>query len=256
MNITNEPGSIIEVCGGYNVRQHFNKKAGRYYVWLPKYSGLRELFGGRDRVLRSHYVWCRTVGEYVVPYGYVIHHRDHDRINDAFGNLKLMTESEHDAYHATEEGRAGFRRGWETGMTHTAATIEKFREIAAARGNNDIWGGAKKNHFDSTKELMSERASGKGNAMYRHDLDDEAVIRCYRETGSLEQVARIFGCSIQAVRNRVTERPTTNWKSLTDEQIMDEYRRRGSVHQTALAIAAPMTSLWRRIKKIEERLHA
>lgn len=256
MNVVNDSGAIIEVYGGYNVRQHFNKKVGRYYVWLPKYSGLRELFGGRDRLLRSHYVWCRTRGEYVIPFGHVIHHKDHDRLNDSFANLQLMTESEHDAYHATEEGRKGFRRGWETGMTHSTETIEKFREIAAARGNNNIWGGAKKNHFDSTIELMSKKASGKGNPMYRHDLDDEAIVRCYQATGSLEQVARIFGCSVQAVRNRVTKKPAINWRMLSDEEIMTEYKRRGSVHQTALAIGAPMTSLWRKIKKIEESLDA
>lgn len=248
MEITNENGGVIEVVNGYSVRQHFNKKVGRWYVWIPKHCGLREVFKKRDRVLRSHYVFCRVSGFPYVSKSRVIHHVDKDRTNDSYDNLQMLSIEEHNTLHERDEPHRSF-----LGKIHSPESIEKIKKVAESRGNNSIWDGAKKEHFESTLEKMSEKSSGRKNAMYRHDLDDEAIRRCFEQMGNLGATARIFGCSIQAVRSRVEHSEKGNdWKSLTDELLLEVFQECGGIiGSMSLKLNAPLTSLWRKMKKLE-----
>lgn len=187
-----------------------------------------------------------------VPFGHVIHHKDHNRTNDELSNLQLMTESDHDAYHASEEGRSVFLLNRFTGRKHSKETIAKMIEHANNRGNNGVWDGAKKSHFQSTKDLMAKKAMGEANSMYRDDLSKEEVRRVYDEVGTLKEAARQLGCSVNAVRNRLKPDTETAWKELPDEELLRLLNEcDGSTHALAISLNAPPTSVWRKINRIK-----
>ena len=50
-------------------------------------------------VLNSHYVFCKAIGIDKIPKGFVIHHQDHNSLNDDINNLILMTDKAHRYYH-------------------------------------------------------------------------------------------------------------------------------------------------------------
>mgnify|MGYP000978775290 CR=1 FL=1 len=69
-------------------------------VWAPAwYEGRTD--GGK--VLEHILVWCEAHGYTAVPEGWVVHHLDHSRDNNAVDNLLLMTVGEHLAYHNTND---------------------------------------------------------------------------------------------------------------------------------------------------------
>lgn len=248
MEVNNKDKGVIEVVNGYEVRQHFYRKAGRWYVWLPKHSGLRERFKKKDRMLRSHYVYCQTHNLDGIDKSFVIHHSDHDRTNDTPENLQMLSIADHNLLHESDTPDRSF-----LGRKHTPETIEKMKESAAIRGNNGVWSGAKKGHFESTKLIMSEKSSGINNSNYRHDIDGEAIRRCYESVKSIDVVSRIFGCSKEAVRNRINGEHSQDWKNLSDIELMAVFERNSrNCHKTALELNAPQTSLWRRINQINK----
>lgn len=193
-----EDRHIIERYEGWPVRQYLNRKAGRFYVRFSINSPLPDKVGGRVTILRSHYVWMRANNEWKVPYGYVIHHVDMDRQNDSPENLLLMTAADHDALHREMAVEGTF-----TGRKHSEKTIARMREIAQARGNNDVWDRPDPFHKDSTRKLMSDKARGDRNPMFRADLEANEIVGHYRKYRSMQKTARHFGCSITAVRNRL-----------------------------------------------------
>lgn len=195
-----ESGAVIAVIDGWNVKQYLNKKVDRWYVTISQNSPLaRQL--GRHRLLRSHFVFMRKTGVWEIPFGFVVHHKDHDRHNDDEENLELMGEYEHNRMHreyAALYGGTSFR-----GRKHSAETIEKMKAAAKSRGNNDIWHSPKTHHFETTKGIMSAKSSGENNPMYRADLTKEAVTEYYKACRSLKETAAHFGCSVSAVRYRL-----------------------------------------------------
>lgn len=44
-----------------------------------------------------YFVWELFVGP--IPKGYVVHHKDHNKLNDSVDNLELLTEFEHKSHH-------------------------------------------------------------------------------------------------------------------------------------------------------------
>lgn len=62
------------------------------YVWVSvrNHPG----FPGKTKIKEHHLVWWERTGQRVAR-GFVLHHRDHDKTNNAFDNLELMTRSEH-----------------------------------------------------------------------------------------------------------------------------------------------------------------
>lgn len=239
----------IDTYDGYAVRQYFNENVRRWYVYLPVNSGAREFFKKKEgRMLRSHYVYCRANLVAGVPKSHVIHHIDGDRENDNADNLQMLSHEEHNTLHDGEPSKVY------TGRKHTAKTRELLREIGRRNGYNGQWDGPKKEHFPETIERMRASSAGRKNSQYRHDLPTEGVVRAYEKLKDFAAVANIFGCSIQAVRNRIEHREAVNtdWKKISDEDLMrmlDE--KGGNQRQLGLEIQAPATSLFRRINKIK-----
>jgi hypothetical protein len=50
-------------------------------------------------VLNAHYVFCKYHNIERIPKGCVIHHQDHNSLNDNIDNLILMTDKLHRRYH-------------------------------------------------------------------------------------------------------------------------------------------------------------
>lgn len=68
-------------------------------VWAPTwYTGNIE----NGRVLEHIVVWCEANGYTELPAGWVVHHLDHSRTNNAPDNLLAMTISDHLSYHNTK----------------------------------------------------------------------------------------------------------------------------------------------------------
>ena len=67
--------------------------------------------------LRSVIVWEQVCGP--IPKGFVLHHKDHDSLNDAVGNLCLLTRGEHLKEHEKElrlaAKKSPKRMGWGPG---------------------------------------------------------------------------------------------------------------------------------------------
>lgn len=193
--------AVIDEVDGWKVKQYFNKKASRWYVTISANSLLARQWK-RTRVLRSHYVYMRGNDVWEIGVGYVVHHIDFDSRNDIFANLARLTTADHDQLHKNYAALYGYPSTFK-GRRHRPETIAKMREIAKGRGNNDIWDSPKTHHFENTKTLMSERALGEKNPVFRDDLDPVKINAFYQACRSLSETAAHFGCSTSAVRYRL-----------------------------------------------------
>ena len=54
------------------------------------------------RAYEHHVVCCEKDGEVALPHGWVVHHKDHNKLNNSPDNLEMMTRAEHMRYHAKE----------------------------------------------------------------------------------------------------------------------------------------------------------
>lgn len=68
-------------------------------VWAPEWWE-----GGLDgnRVLEHQLVWAEANGMKLIPHGHVVHHKDHNKLNNHPDNLELMTRKDHARLHAYE----------------------------------------------------------------------------------------------------------------------------------------------------------
>ena len=78
---------------------------------------------------------------------YVIHHLDHNKMNNSLSNLVYLTKSEHSKIH----GKEAFK-----GKHHSLESKKKLSEIN--KGNKNMLG---KHHTEESKKKMSEAAKGK-----------------------------------------------------------------------------------------------
>lgn len=253
MNLSNEEGSVLEVVDGWPVKQSFNASRGRWYVRWSINAPMTERYG-RHRMLRSHYVLLCRDGISEVPFGYIVHHRDNDKANDSPVNLELLTAAEHDELHRAER----VLNAYFAGRKHTPEAIEKMKEIAQKRGNNGIWDLPKKNHYDHTRKIMSEKALGESNPMYRRDLDTEAMRAFFSECKNYKRTAEYFGCSVTAVRNRVADMnidvkiggrgPSIH---LNEDEVLASVRVCG-INATARKMNCSPSPIKRIVKKVEQ----
>lgn len=75
-------------------------------VWAPDW--WTGTYPKNNRVYTHQLNWCLANNQTGVPAGFIIHHKDHNKLNNDASNLELMTRSTHMTYHATE--RATTRR--------------------------------------------------------------------------------------------------------------------------------------------------
>lgn len=78
----------VRVYGGY------------LWVWAPRHP---ECIPGSKRALAHRMKWHDLRGP--IPPGMVVHHRNGNRADNRIRNLRLMTNSEHIAWHREQERR-------------------------------------------------------------------------------------------------------------------------------------------------------
>jgi hypothetical protein len=87
------------------MKRRFDKYYGYWWVQLPNKTWKRE----------HHYVW-ESAGNPPVRRGWVLHHKDENKENNALDNLELMTRSQHAKHHSkgrvvSEETREKMKAG-------------------------------------------------------------------------------------------------------------------------------------------------
>lgn len=71
----------------------------RYGRWYVTLDALYEEFG-RKEIPKANYVWLVNNPSFKsLPFGYVVHHLDHNPLNDDLSNLALMQKHHHLAHH-------------------------------------------------------------------------------------------------------------------------------------------------------------
>ena len=107
-------------------------------------------------------VGCRPIYRLVwklfneeVPKGYVVHHIDHNKLNDRLDNLMIMTMSQHKAHHNERH------IAWNRGKHHSEETRQKMSE--AKKG---------KHCSEDTKRKMSEAQKGKQHFLNKHHSEE------------------------------------------------------------------------------------
>lgn len=70
-------------------------KKGYFICYRPDYP---RCYSGRDYARRSHVVWWIATGN-AVPYGFDIHHKNKNKLDDRIENFELLTHGEHSHEH-------------------------------------------------------------------------------------------------------------------------------------------------------------
>lgn len=126
-NLGNVEGEMNHKKGEINI-----KKGRRYFGCYLIYTLVWEAFNGP------------------IPKGYVIHHKDHNKLNDRLDNLQLMSNDEHTKHHhinktVTEETKKKISNK-RKGQHLTEETKQKLREAHIG-----------KKHSEETKQKMRGR---------------------------------------------------------------------------------------------------
>lgn len=85
--------SLAQWSEGYIIKAR--QELPRFIVYLPEHPNADK----RGRVKRAHAVWWLTHNKTMPPRGYVIHHCNHDSLDDRPFNLQVLTISEHSRLH-------------------------------------------------------------------------------------------------------------------------------------------------------------
>jgi hypothetical protein len=101
------------------------------YAWVRKPANFPDYVKFKRAFIRKHHLiyWLHT-GK-TVPAGYVLHHRNHNKLDNRFRNLQLMTHAEHASHH-TRGRRVKFRPDY-TGYEVTDVERKRRSERAKAQ---------------------------------------------------------------------------------------------------------------------------
>ena len=116
-----------------------------------KFSVERGYYCNRKLGRLHRYLWEKVHG--TIPEGCVLHHKDHNKLNNSLDNLEVMTKSDHMRYHAYDH------RSWvgsEGNIEHCRATVGK-----ALKKSLETWVGSD----EHMKQLDSVRGKAIENAM-------------------------------------------------------------------------------------------
>lgn len=130
-------------------------------------------------------VWYAFRGE--LPKGYVVHHKDFDKLNDSLDNLERMTRSEHMHIHSSLENHGGLEAGlfgwFNNGVDNIFIKLDDtipngYVKGRLLKGNmlkyertNEIKAKISEKHkgthlTEETKRKISEAVSGENNPFY------------------------------------------------------------------------------------------
>ena len=131
------------------------------------------LNGGRKKY--SHYVWHAHTGHWPEWPNEVVHHIDGDPTNDAFGNLRLMSNSEHMILHNSGENNSnwGKPRSEETKAKISAAHTGRTRSKESCAKIKAAW-------TPERRARASVSMMGEKNPNWRGD-DATAHTKHYRD---------------------------------------------------------------------------
>lgn len=247
MNFHAKSGEIFTNVGGTDVR-HFLFKNGRWYVtW--KSDSLLSVKYGRTRMFRSHFVFMELNGMSKIKSGFEIHHIDHNKQNDNPTNLEMLSKKDHIAKHAGTHVRS---EEWRAKQS----VAGKNRYLAGGLPTFGVGRAAGFMHKSETREKMANASVGSFNSQYREDIDDAEVVAFFSECKNFSKTARHFGCSISAVRSRVEKRENdVDWKLISNADLIEMFESEGkSVNRLSKKINAPISSLWRKLKVINNDL--
>lgn len=154
-----------------NVKAKHEKRMcyGYAYVYHPEHQSSLKKGGNKGFVMEHRYVMEKHLGR-ILNDNECVHHKDHNRLNNALENLELMTISEHSKLHAKEK-RIGHEHycitcGVEIPCTRVKkckTCIEQEKNISRNRFGDD-------EHFSKLLETMSFEKIGRlygvsGNAV-------------------------------------------------------------------------------------------
>lgn len=86
-------------------------------------------------ILLHRYIWEKYNG--VIPHGYVIHHKDENKLNWNIENLELMSAKDHGAYHALEHGLGKSNKG--KLKLHQSGYCSIIRKVIMTNGNTTLY---------------------------------------------------------------------------------------------------------------------
>lgn len=140
--------SDIEISNFGNVRGS---------LWNGK--PLKEVYvkDNRRRLSNGHcgqiFILVWTVFNGPIPKGYVIHHKDHNSLNDRLDNLELMTKAEHVSHHKKGIKRQPFSEEWRRHLGEKS----KITSLGNTNCKDYVWynNGIKTRRF-KTKEEANE----------------------------------------------------------------------------------------------------
>ena len=121
--------------------------------------------------LLHRYIYEKAHGE--IPEGYIIHHKDHNRLNNSLDNLEMMSQSEHVKLHAKDPE-------W-------SETVKKNREKARVSDNL--------NRYKYSEEYKQQRSE---NAKKASDASNLSVnTKRYREEGGLARAQELANAKVE-----------------------------------------------------------
>lgn len=133
-----------------------------------------------------------------LKYGYQIHHKDMNKLNDRPSNLIQITREEHTAIHGkiySEESFGGSKRMF--GKKHSEETKLKMSKAMMGNKNTPLF------RSEEYCENAKIRQSNFKNSNARKDITIDMIIELKNKNYSNRKIAKILGCSNSVVGKRL-----------------------------------------------------
>lgn len=185
-------------------RNHWNGRRGTEIEWVPAellqpgmsiksnyiYDKQGHLYSSCDRraihVINAEYAYGPR------KKGYVVHHKDENKHNNAFENLQYLTSTEHKSLHWGVGGNPSSvnpRYGEANpfyGKKHTAES--KAKMSAALKGRH-----CETNDMEAFRKIMSDSAKAKPRektSQFRHDIDESKILNLWNKGYDLIEICK------------------------------------------------------------------